>query len=309
MKTERSSSLPRELHRLRQHLSSLHRGIYNAGLAVERFRSRLSLKQVERGGKPSFYLERPGPGEKLVLVHGFTGSKDNWLMYAQHLPRDLHLIVPDLIGHGENAPDMDRSYHGWAFTDALHDLLGEIGLERFHLAGHSLGGLLSTGYATRHPEQVQSLLLVCPAGVHPNELSDSFRLIEEGRNPFLCDSRSDYDRYVDLLFHIPAPIPGLAHSFLCRDLLDRKLLFARMWEDLNAGDEDITALLRSVDTPTRVVWGRHDRVLHPAGMEIFRDNIPSADGAWLECGHCPPVECPGELAALHLELVGHKMKG
>ena len=67
-------------------LPSLQRSVYEAGLAMERFRSRFTPRTVECGGRTLSYLERPGPGPTVVLVHGFTGSKDSWLQYAKHLP-------------------------------------------------------------------------------------------------------------------------------------------------------------------------------------------------------------------------------
>jgi abhydrolase domain-containing protein 6 len=303
MKIEQQSSPPASQHRFSQRLANLHRGIYNAGLAMERFRSRLSLRHVELGGRSCCYLERPGPGAKVILVHGFTGSKDNWLKYVQHLPRHLHIIAPDLIGHGENEPDLEFEYDGWSLTEALRSFLQGIGCDRFHLVGHSLGGLLSAGYAFRYPDNVQSLFLISPAGAQTTELSECYQMIEEGCNPFLCDTRAEYDRIMDILFHGPDRIPSLAHTFLCRDLVERKPVFAKVWDDLNAGDENVATLLKDIETPTRVVWGRYDRVLHPSGMEVYRENIPNADSAWLECGHCPPVECPKELATLHLEMM------
>jgi pimeloyl-ACP methyl ester carboxylesterase len=284
-------------------LPTLQRSVYEAGLAMERFRSRFTPRTVECGGRTLSYLERPGPGPTVVLVHGFTGSKDSWLQYAKHLPRDLRLLAPDLIGHGDNDPDLDCAYDGWAITATLHDVLTELGCEEFHLVGHSLGGLLAAGYAMKHPSQVQSLFLISPAGVDPPGLSECYRLIEAGDNPFLCDTRADYNRIMGLVFQGPMPIPAIAHTLLSRALIERRPIFAKVWEDLHSVDENILSMLAEIKAPTRVVWGKHDRVLHPDCLEIFVQNIPNADSAWLDCGHCPPIECPAELATLHLEMM------
>jgi pimeloyl-ACP methyl ester carboxylesterase len=238
-----------------------------------------------------------------VLVHGFTGSKDTWLKYAQHLPRHVRVLAPDLLGHGESDADLESAYDGWTITAALHDVLTEIGCAEFHLVGHSLGGLLAAGYATKYASQVQSLFLVSPAGVDPTELSDCYRLIAAGDNPFLCDTRADYDRFMDLVFHRTAPVPSIAHTIMCRELIERRPIFAKVWKDLHSVDENIPSMLAKIKAPTRVVWGKHDRVLHPDCMEMFVQNIPNADSAWLDCGHCPPNECPADLAKLHLEMM------
>ena len=116
-------------------------------------------------------------------------------------------------------------------------------------------------------------------------------------------ARAEYDDVLELIFHTTPPIAGIAHSILCRDWIDRRPLYEKIWNELNATDEDVAEMLEGVQAKTHVVWGEHDRILHPSCMEVFTERIPDAQGKWLACGHCPPIECPTDLVRLHLELL------
>ena len=133
--------------------------------------------------------------------------------------------------------------------------------------------------------------------------ADILRLIEAGDNPFLCRTRPEFDRLCELIFHGPSPLAGIAQTFLCRDQIERRELFTKMWSDLHARTERLEPILESIEAPTRVIWGHHDRVLHPTGMDTFARHVRDIDTAGLDCGHAPPVECPAELARNHAELL------
>ena len=50
------------------------------------------------------YLERKGSGPVVMLVHGFSATKDTWLRFADNLPDDHPISAPDLAGHGDSTP-------------------------------------------------------------------------------------------------------------------------------------------------------------------------------------------------------------
>jgi 2-succinyl-5-enolpyruvyl-6-hydroxy-3-cyclohexene-1-carboxylate synthase len=102
----------------------------------------------------------PRGGVPLVLLHGFSGTGEFWLPVANALPRRL-CIFPDLPGHGGTQTPMPPE--AWRIdqaADALVTLFDTVGINRFALAGYSMGGRLALALALRHPERVTALALV-----------------------------------------------------------------------------------------------------------------------------------------------------
>jgi len=99
-------------------------------------------------------------GTPVVLLHGFTGTGEFWLPVAHRLPR-RRCIFPDLPGHG--GTDAPVPPHEWRLdraADEVVNLLDRLGVERFALAGYSMGGRLALALALRHPGRVAALVLV-----------------------------------------------------------------------------------------------------------------------------------------------------
>jgi 2-succinyl-6-hydroxy-2,4-cyclohexadiene-1-carboxylate synthase len=91
-----------------------------------------------------------------VLLHGFTGSGNNWQTLAAQLASTHTIILPDIIGHGlSDAPDAVERYDIEQAADDIAALVDG----RFVLAGYSMGGRLALTIATRYPERVQALIL------------------------------------------------------------------------------------------------------------------------------------------------------
>ena len=117
---------------------------------------------------------RRGEGAPLVLLHGFGGEHMAWVPIVQRLPKDRATIAYDLPGHGRSldAPGAGRA--GAMAKGVLADLDAR-GIERFHIAGHSMGGAVATLIAMRAPERVASLTLLAPGGFGPEIAHDVLR--------------------------------------------------------------------------------------------------------------------------------------
>lgn len=108
----------------------------------------------------------------LVMVHGFTGHRDDFIGVLPELAKKRRVVVPDLRGHGDSV-DAAGPY-GWNFDQLVRDLvdlLDHFQIERCDLFGHSMGGMLTLRFALAHPERIRSLLLMCTAPELPPTLS------------------------------------------------------------------------------------------------------------------------------------------
>jgi len=114
-----------------------------------------------RGVELAYAWHGPTEGTPFVLVHGFTGSSDDW---REHLP-ELGTLGPtvalDLRGHGDSTNLGDEA--AYTLDHLVQDLaaaLTELGIERCDLLGHSMGGMVALRFALEQPDRLRSLVLM-----------------------------------------------------------------------------------------------------------------------------------------------------
>ena len=95
----------------------------------------------------------------LVLLHGLRGFSGTWRALAATLCDRYRLIAFDQRGRGESDWDPQRNYYTDAYLSDLESVVDQLGLPRFALLGHSMGGTTSYVYAERHPERLTALVI------------------------------------------------------------------------------------------------------------------------------------------------------
>ncbi len=103
-------------------------------------------------------------GIPVVFVHGLGGSLEVWRAQLAHLRPGRRAIAFDLHGMGQSDPSADGVYTVASFADDIRSVADSLGLDRFILVGHSLGGVVVADYAGRYPNKVAGLLFDDPAG-------------------------------------------------------------------------------------------------------------------------------------------------
>ena len=127
---------------------------------------RLSVNGVELA------YEDLGSGDRpFVLVHGFTGFRDDFREHLPELARLGRTIVYDHRGHGESTNTGEAASYSFAqLVDDLRALLDALAVGRCDLLGHSMGGMIVLRFALAHPERVQSLVLMDTAARAPDHM-------------------------------------------------------------------------------------------------------------------------------------------
>jgi len=108
----------------------------------------------------------------LVLVHGFTGHRDDWIDILPALASHRRTIAVDLRGHGDS--ESTSAISSYSFEQLVMDLIGlldHLGIDRCDLLGHSVGGMVVLRFALAHPERVRSLIFMNTAPEVPPALS------------------------------------------------------------------------------------------------------------------------------------------
>ena len=110
--------------------------------------------------KSAFSVE--GEGEPLFLIHGIGASRASFAGLVPFLKNDFRVISYDLRGHGAS-PTPKPPYCLDDLVEDLEALRAELGIDKAHFAGHSLGGMIGPAYARKYPQHVLSLGLYSTA--------------------------------------------------------------------------------------------------------------------------------------------------
>ena len=97
----------------------------------------------------------------VLLIHGNNESGLAWYGWVPHLARRYKVVRPDMRGFGASTP-MPRDFP-WTLDTVIDDYLAvmdELGIERFHLVGAKIGGVIGRAFAARHPKRVRTLTVV-----------------------------------------------------------------------------------------------------------------------------------------------------
>ena len=261
------------------------------GMALERSRAGLTHKTLVLPDMQIAYLEG-GQGEPLVLIHGFGADKDNWTRIARHLTPQFHVYAIDLPGFGESSKPADWRYRIQDQVERVHAIVAALGIQRPHLGGSSMGGHISASYAARYPDEVASLWLNAPGGVFSSEPSEMALRIQAGEKiPLLARTREEFDQVFALMFVEPPFVPSAFKQILAERAAANYELHLRIFKDIRFDSLPLENLVNGLATPTRIVWGEQDRVLHVSGAKILAGLMPNASVLTLPAtGHLPMVE-------------------
>ena len=291
--------------------ASFKHGIYDFMISADRSKSGLKQGLVQIPGQTMAYLERPGTGETIVLIHGFGANKDNWIRFTRNIPAEYRVIAFDMPGHGDNAKAEDKTYSIDYLTESLGQAVDALKLGRFHIAGNSMGGYISILYTARNPQRVMSMLLLDNAGLQTvsPQPSDLQIAVAKGLSPRTPASEEDFTELMKYAFHKEPFIPWPITSVLAERAVESSVFTKKMWIDLNTHDIDLLPLLPTLKLPILVIWGDHDRILHVSTTEILKRFLPDAEIIIMkECGHMPMLERPEETARHYLSFLNKHAK-
>lgn len=239
-----------------------------------------------------------------MLIHGFGGDKDNWPIYARYFRKHYRIIVPDLPGFGESSRETDADYTIAAQTERLHAFAAELGIDRMHIAGNSMGGAVALEYALNYPDQVHTLTLFNNAGVAGKNKSELELRAEQGESPLTVSSAKEFDELLRFIFYRRLPIPGVVKRVLSEQAIERREFLERIFWSLFAefADRSLNDQLPSLRAPTLIVWGRHDRLIDVSCTDVMAERIPQNTCIVFEkTGHVSMIERHAEAAAAHLQ--------
>lgn len=250
---------------------------------------------------------RKGSGRPVVLVHGIGHRRTAWFDVYDRLAEQFDVIAIDLPGFGQSPPPTaPDSYSMLSWAEQLERMFDELGLDRPHVVGNSLGGLLALTLASRG--SISSAVALSPAGF-------------TGRQGTLVAGA------VLLGMKAAARGPRMVLRLFANNVQLRRLAFAslyvhpeRLSPEIAYGDSinlrespgfwpcfrKATRLnfRAKPEVPVTIGWGDKDRLLLPSQAEVARRRLPDARHEPLpNCGHVPMLDDPDAVVRLVVETV------
>ncbi|MGI9133296.1 MAG: alpha/beta fold hydrolase [Rhodoferax sp.] len=277
--------------------------VAQAILVLARRLAGLQRKTLRVGAHDIVYLEAGTGAQTILLVHGFSGAKEQWLRWASLL-KGYRVVIPDLLGHGESSKPHDGGYDIASQVALLHQFTQALGLTRFHIAGNSMGGRIAASYALHHPQQLRSLALLAASGVKPLQPSVLEKMHQRGEPLFVVGSRKDMRFWLEMAFSkvpfTPYPLFELAYQTARAQQQWNQKMLAQILPDAYTLEPD----LPRIATPTLVLWGSDDRLLDISSVPVYARGLPQQQTVVLQhCGHCPMLEQPQQSASAYLDFL------
>ncbi|MBD2105077.1 alpha/beta fold hydrolase [Leptolyngbya sp. FACHB-261] len=226
---------------------------------------RLLRKQVHVEGCEIFYWDGGSPREAdpILFLHGWGVTAEPYRETLESLSQSYRVIAPDLPGFGDSgSTHADLTYADYArlFTRFLNQL----GLERSHVIGHSLGGGIAVTLAVSEPSRISSLVLTDSTGVPTDSFIQTllWRILVEMPAQILTTGPK-----VQYFVDVP-------QAFFQNLLFRAPNVAYALWLAL---ETDLRPLLGKITAPTLLVWGENDLTTPLKSGQQFYQNIPEVE--------------------------------
>ncbi len=251
------------------------------------------------------HYHRAGDGPAVLLLHGVFANKEQWDAVVCRLSNTGYTtIAPDLPGYGKSEGFPVGDYALERQVALLHEFVERLGIERFDVAGNSMGGTIAALLLRTHPGKVRSLAFIGgPLGV--TDWGPRLRqAILRGINPFIPVTVDQFDLEIGLLFATPPSVPPEVKEALVAGYIRRNGRYQQVWNIVNLYDEAFAHWTENRDVPTLVLWGQEDAIFPAAGAQRLKGTFPLARVLIQpSTGHLPHVEKAAETAAVYLDFL------
>jgi abhydrolase domain-containing protein 6 len=274
--------------------------LYDLAIQFETEKANLTSNTIVLNDQNYYYLSRAdnSADETVVLIHGFSGNKENWLRFSQNLPLNYQVFALDLLGHGEHAINLESTYSIESQLSYLHTFINEVIKQPLHIVGNSMGGAIASLYAATYPDEVKTLMLISPAGVHDIPSIMDKIIDEKGTNPLIVNSVDQFFNIIDFVMEDPPYIPDSILTVQAEKSVKHFELYNKIFSDISKDrSKNLEQKFSLIQAQTLILWGKEDRVINVENIRRYVELIPNAKPSILEgIGHLGMIEAP-ELTA------------
>jgi len=266
-------------------------------------------------------VDRVGEGEPVVLVHGLGFSRKRWSGSVDALATaGYSVICYDMRGFGDSQLPAD-DYGMEALTTDLGTIADSMGLDSFHLVGHSLGGMYSQIYTLSNPQRVRSLTLVSTTS-HSGERGSAFGaalsyLAKHGYDKAMENETFRTRVEMAIVFLSDPDVRSQLDGTLSQELPSGEELLAlirRMTPEANPARSyawsctvgfSTRGRLHELSCPTFVLHGTKDMIIPYVAGQLLNEGLDGSRWRSFEgAGHSLPMEREAEFSAALVEFLG-----
>jgi pimeloyl-ACP methyl ester carboxylesterase len=268
---------------------------------------RLEFETLRTRGFGGISVLSAGTGPETILcVHGLGGTKASFLPTVNALAEDYRVVAMDLPGFGESDKPIGAAYDAAWFARSVFATMDALGIEAAHVAGNSMGGRVAIEAGLTDRGRIGGLVLLSPAlaWLRPRRWAPVLKALRPELGLIQPAPRPIVEAMVRRL--VPsgnggwtaAGVDEFLRSYLTRS--GRAAFYAaarNIYLDEPHGDDGFWTRLKSLETDSLFVWGRHDMLVPIGFMRHVEQALPRAKHVELNCGHVPQVERPRETHA------------
>ncbi|MEM5438146.1 3-oxoadipate enol-lactonase [Paraburkholderia diazotrophica] len=242
-----------------------------------------------------YILSNEGGGPWLTFVHQLGGDLSIWDQLAGFFRDEYTVLRYDVRGHGQTAVS-DRQFSVADLSQDLRALLDALGVQKTHLVGMSMGGMIAQQFALDNPDRVETLTL---ADTHAATPADGRALWEQRaatvRNEGVGSlAQATMERWLTAGFRDAHP--EVVEQI--REVFEHTSSEGYAHACLALRDFDVSGRLKEIALPTLTVAGRHDAGTPPAATQAIADAIRGARFELLDAAHLAPIEQSQRFTAL-----------
>ncbi len=228
----------------------------------------------------------------VIFLHGFTLDHRMWqsqIPLATEFGNKRNIIALDALGHGRS----DAPETGYSRAHRIEDVrqfADALGIERFHLVGHSMGGATAIGFALKHPERLLSMTLICSgaAGYSPGKWVD--HVFDMAKT----DTDAAKQNWItNSLKYFSSPDGEAVRTAMETMMTEHSGAF---WRDKMRGKyPPVTPdleLVHGITVPTFILIGEYDKKFIPLAEQMHEKIKGSRLTIYENCGHMLPMEKP-----------------
>jgi pimeloyl-ACP methyl ester carboxylesterase len=250
---------------------------------------------IQEGGNDfRMHLNDAGTGDVVVFLHGMGPGASGWSNFARNVDpfvaAGYRVLLPDCGGFNKSDPLVPKETRGLVNARMINALLDELGVEKVHLVGNSMGGGTSLHFALDYPERVGKMLLMGPGGLgqslfNPMPMEGIKLIFQVYREPTLDNVR----RLVQVFIHDKS----LITDDLVQQRFEALMRYPEHISNMLKGPEmnglgmaDLSPQLHRIQASTLVTWGRDDRFIPlDNGLKLVW-GLPNAEfHVFSRCGH------------------------
>ena len=227
------------------------------------------------------FIRDEGEGFPLVLVHGFLGSSAMWKPQIDFFKDNFRVITPDLPGYGKS--NKAKSHNSiQSISNLLLDCLREKKIDKFHLLGHSMGGMIVQDMAKKSGEKISKL--VCYSTGPRGEMPGRFETLEQSRENLKKNGLKTMVRNIVKTWFVKGE--DAKYFDICietgtqtsKEAADNSLVAFKNWNGVDT--------LKNIKNETLIIWGDQDKSYNLTQVKTLEKNISNSSLViFKECAH------------------------